>query len=320
MRAASNSAIIALKLIDRQMKVFITGGTGFIGSYTVMELLNSGDEVTILARNPNKVPKFLDMPGVTLLKGELDDQEVIRTALPGHQACIHMALIWDVEPTELQLKDTRASVRLFEEAAGAGVEQMIYTSSTAVHRPFRNLMDEGDYLEPDDYYGATKAAAEAFLSAFSYRTGMRCNTVRPGPTVGMPAIEGGPIVTYRRIEQIAHAAILGEDIHVSKNDGRQFIWAGDLAKLYSAVLHSKANRETYLGVAKNYTLWEQIANDAVSLTGSKSRVVVNDNGAMPRIFDASKIARDFDFAFDSETALRDHLKYVVDSQSTWAPR
>ena len=42
-----------------EMRVFITGGMGFIGSYIVMELLQRGHRVSILARNPAKVAAFI---------------------------------------------------------------------------------------------------------------------------------------------------------------------------------------------------------------------------------------------------------------------
>lgn len=45
------------------MKVFLTGGTGFIGSYVVMELLKNGHEITIFARNQNKVPSLNSLDG-----------------------------------------------------------------------------------------------------------------------------------------------------------------------------------------------------------------------------------------------------------------
>ena len=40
------------------MKIFLTGGTGFIGSYVAMELVKHGHQVTILARNPDNVPEL----------------------------------------------------------------------------------------------------------------------------------------------------------------------------------------------------------------------------------------------------------------------
>ena len=104
------------------MKVFLTGGMGFIGSYIAVELLANGDEVTILARNPQKVRRFLDTPGINVLEGGLDDLGIIAKALDGMDACIHNALYWGDSPTKMLLNDTRASVGVFEAAAKAGVK------------------------------------------------------------------------------------------------------------------------------------------------------------------------------------------------------
>lgn len=68
------------------MKVFVTGGMGFIGSYLVMELLKNGHRASRLARVPEKVPPFQTMPGTTIVEGGLDDLEVIASHLPGHDA------------------------------------------------------------------------------------------------------------------------------------------------------------------------------------------------------------------------------------------
>ena len=40
------------------MNIFLTGGTGFIGSYVTLELVKHNHKATILARNPNKIPEF----------------------------------------------------------------------------------------------------------------------------------------------------------------------------------------------------------------------------------------------------------------------
>lgn len=279
------------------MKVFVTGGTGFIGSHIVAELLAQGDEVTILARNPSKIPSFLDLPGVTVVPGGLDDFAAIRLGLAGCDACIHNAIWWDEEPTELELKDVLASVRVFEAAAEAGVSHLIYTSSTAVHRPFRPSMNEEQRLTPTDFYGATKAASEVFLSAFAYQTSMRCSVIRPGPTIGGAAVPGGPVKVDRRIQSMIDAASRDEDIWVAKHDGRQFIAAKDLAKVYSAILRNPGDSrfETYLAVAKDFVTWEDIALRIVASRASSSQVIVEDTGLSPTpdLFDAGKIDRMF---------------------------
>ncbi len=295
------------------MKVFVTGGMGFVGSHIVLELLARGDQLTILARAPEKIPAFREMPDVTIVQGGMEDAETLCAALPGHQACIHNALIWDEEPTELQLKDVRASANLFKTAAEAGIEHLIYTSSTAVHRPFQPVMSEESRIAPNNYYGATKAATESFLSAFSHQTNMRCNIIRPGPAVGKPAVQGAPFKGDRRFTEVVRAALKGEDIHVVKNEARQFIGVADLARLYTAVLHSDANRQTYLGVAQNSVTWEQIAAQTIELARASSRVILDDRGhnEIPFRFDVGKIEQDFGLAFDCEPAIRDHLEHLI---------
>jgi UDP-glucose 4-epimerase len=300
------------------MKVFLTGGLGFIGSHIVVDLLGRGDEVTILARDPDKIPKFRDRAGISMVQGGLDDHDTIRAAIPGHDACIHNALYWEEAPTELQLKDTRAAAFVFEAAAHAGVEHLIYTSSTAVHRPFRPLMDEEMRLAPDDFYGATKAAGEAFLAAFSHQSDMRCNTIRPGPTVGTPAVEGAPSHADRRFGRIVEGALRGEEIRVAANDGRQFIGADDLAKVYGTLLHTKAtNRQVYVAVSENFTTWEQIAREIVAISGSSSRIVAEEPPAPSSLFNVHKLRRDLGLAFDSTIPMRAHLRHLVE---TAAPR
>jgi len=51
------------------MNVFLTGGTGFIGSHVAMELVRHGHTVTILARNPGKVPGLMKIDRISLAEG-----------------------------------------------------------------------------------------------------------------------------------------------------------------------------------------------------------------------------------------------------------
>jgi UDP-glucose 4-epimerase len=295
------------------MKVFITGGMGFIGSYIVMELLRNGHEVTILARNPDKIPAFGTMPGIRVVRGGLADFDVIAAALPGHEVCIHNALYWGNSATEMLRNDTRCAVQLFETAASSGVSHLLYTSSTAALGEFRPSMQEEMKLKPTDFYGATKAATEAYLLAFGRRTQMRCNVIRPGYTIGNPVVDGAPIYSDARFKNIVRSALTGTDIEVAKGDGTQFIWAGDLARIYTAVLNSDVNRGIYFGLAKNFTTWEAIAREAVAITGSASPVSVADSGrgGEPLLFTMEKIEKEFGLAFDSTEQISDHLRYLV---------
>lgn len=295
------------------MKVFVTGGMGFIGSFIVVELLNKGHEVTILARNPAKVPPFRTMPGISIVEGGLDDFDLIAKSLPGHDACIHNALYWGNSATEMLNNDTRSSVQIFEMAANSGVNQVLYTSSTAALGEFRPAMQEESKPKPTDFYGATKEATEAYLLAFGRKTNMRCNIIRPGYTIGNPVVPGAPMENDTRFRDIVEWALAGQEIKLAKNDGTQFIWGGDLAKIYSAALESDKNREIYFGLAQNWTSWEEIARYAIEITGSKSEIVLEDKGYgdQPYLFDLGKIKSEFGLAFDSTDAIRGHVEYLV---------
>jgi UDP-glucose 4-epimerase len=293
------------------MRVFVTGGTGFIGSYIVAMLLERAHEVTILARNPGKVPALKELSGVTLVGGHMADFDVIEEALPGHDACIHVALCWGESAYDMLMNDTRTSVFLSEKAADAGVEHFIYTSSTAALGAFRPTMTEDMQSWPVDYYCATKRATEQFVLALSHKRPMRCNVVRPGYTFGNPVVEGGSTEGDKRFRDICSKAKKGEDIVLKAGDGTQFIWAGDLAQVYGAVLDSDRNREIYHGLSVPFVSWGEIAQMAVDICGSESKIELTGEAGEPYLFDLSKIRDHFGLAFDPRDRLRGHVEYLL---------
>jgi UDP-glucose 4-epimerase len=296
------------------MNIFLTGGTGFIGSYVVRELSDKGHTVTILARNPDKVPGLHDIRGVTIVPGLLTDFDTIEEHMAGKDACIHIALGWGELATSMLKNDTFPSVFLFETAGRLGVRQCIYTSSTAavgnrpVHVPGKRES------EPADYYGATKAASEQYLYAVSHTSPMRCNIIRPGYTFGNPVIPGASIEPDNRFRNIVHNVKAGKPVTLTKYDGTQFIWAGDLAKVYAAILASEVNRKCYFCLGSEFHTWEEIAGKAISITGSSSTIVLEDKGYAtdPVLFDVEPIKTDFGFSFSSRDRLVEHLEYLID--------
>lgn len=279
------------------MRIFLTGGTGYIGAYLIRELVGAGHELTVLSRNPSACP------GIAVQRGDLQHYDLAR-----HDVLIHNAIWWEEED---ELQDVRAAAQLFEAAAKAGIGHIVYTSSTAVHRPFRPLMNEETKIETADSYGATKAANEVFLSAICRQHGMRWNVVRPGPVVGPPATEGAPFKSDRTIARLAEAARKGGELRVGKGLGRQFVAADDLALLYRALLKADHSGETFLCVDRNTTLWESIARRLVEICGSKSEVVVEESKEASHRFDVTKIERTFGFRFDSSAAMTKHLEHLA---------
>lgn len=293
------------------MKVFLTGGTGFIGSYVAAALLAEGHELVVLARNPEKHQSLGADARVTRITGTIHDTDRIRAALTGVDACIHVALGWGDTPVDMLKNDTLASVSLLQACAAAQVRKFIYTSSTAALGPFFERMDETHPPRPSDFYGATKAATEAYVFATAERTGMLCNVIRPGYTFGNPVAPGATTQPDRRFHQIVAKARRGEDIVLTHGDGTQFIWAGDLARLYSAVLASERTREVYYGLAVPFVEWRAIAEQACKLTRSKSRVRLEGVRREPCLFDLGKMRRHFGLEFEAAGRIREHIEYLA---------
>jgi UDP-glucose 4-epimerase len=100
---------------------------------------------------------------------------------------------------------------------------------------------------------------------------------------------------------------------VTKNDGTQFIWAGDLAKLYVKVLHSTVNRKTYFGLSKNFVSWHAIAEEVVKRCNSKSPVHLEDKGWSDEglYWDVFDMKKDFGLEFDPWEKIVEHLDYYI---------
>jgi UDP-glucose 4-epimerase len=305
------------------MNVLLTGGTGFIGSHIAVELVNRGHNVTILARNQNKIPALKKMRRIEIVEGEIENQNLLTTLARGKDACIHVALILkDSSAREMLLADTLVTVTLADICAAAGVKHFIYTSScsandfvyktetariggAALYNVYENTKQN-----PASYYGASKAASENYLNAASFHTPMKVNIVRPGFTFGNPVVEGAPIYSDRRFADMFSNIKQGKDVKVTKNDGTQFIWAGDLAEIYSKILDNGVNRAMYFALARSYVSWEEIAARAIKMCNSLSKLIVEDKGwGEPIMFDVAAIKRDFNLEFDTWEKLPEHLEY-----------
>jgi len=307
------------------MRVLLTGGTGFIGSHVAVELLRHGHRVTILARNRNKVRALLALERLEIVEGDLGDLPLLERLVIGQDACIHVALKYSEKAGhEVLLDDTLPTVFLAGAAAKAGVASFLYTSSTSANDSL--YMGGQDPWEeptravtvrtkphPATFYGATKAASESFLTAQSHLSPMRVNIIRPGYTFGNPVVEGGSIESDGRFRDIVRNAVAARPIDVIKNDGTQFIWAGDLARLYVAVLESSLTRRTYFGLSRRLVSWHAIALEAVKRCGSASAVRVEDKGWSDEgtTWDVSDMQRDFGLEFDPWEKIQEHLDYLV---------
>jgi len=289
----------------------MTGATGFIGSWVAMRLLEKGHEIVALARRPEKVPSLWDQRGISCVEGDLGDRAALRRGVEGADGCIHIALGWGDAPSDMLEADTKTTVALLQLALEAGVTRFLDTSSTAAFGPFLPKMDETTPLRPDNLYGATKAAAEAFVLAVGASSSMKCNVIRPGYTFGNPVLADAPTQPDDRFRQIAKTLSQHEPLELKRGDGTQFIAASDLAELYARVIESDANREVFLGLSRPFTSWSEVADIMASGCNSRSSRTLVGEATPPCLFDLKKIRQHFDLDFDPGAALREHAEWCL---------
>lgn len=147
-----------------RVKVFVTGGTGFIGGRVVRLLRERGDEVVALVRSREKGAALADL-GCELVEGDLSSSEVIRGACEDCDAAIHGAAIYKVgipksEREPMHEANVRGTERVLDAAWQAGVGRIVYVSTVNVFGNTRGeVVDEEYEREPGDWvsvYDETK--------------------------------------------------------------------------------------------------------------------------------------------------------------------
>ncbi|OUC28361.1 UDP-glucose 4-epimerase GalE [Neisseria meningitidis] len=160
-------------------KILVTGGTGFIGSHTVVSLLKSGHQVVILDNlcnsSINILPRLKTITGqeIPFYQGDIRDREILRRIFAENRidSVIHFAGLKAVgesvaEPMKYYDNNVSGSLVLAEEMARAGVFKIVFSSSATVYGdpgkvPYTEDMQPGDTTSP---YGTSKSMVERILT------------------------------------------------------------------------------------------------------------------------------------------------------------
>jgi nucleoside-diphosphate-sugar epimerase len=173
------------------VKVFVTGGTGFIGGEVVRQLRERGDDVVCLVRNPAKAAP-LDELGCELASGDLGDERAIRRGMEGCDAVIHAAAVYEVGIPESQRPAMReANVGGTERVLGAALEfeipKVVYVSTVGVFGNTHGRIVDESYEHPaQDFtsaYEETKWEAHQVAKRL-IGEGLPCVIVQPGGVYG----------------------------------------------------------------------------------------------------------------------------------------
>lgn len=173
------------------MRVFLTGGTGFIGGHVARVLRERGDDVVALVRNPGKAGE-LEALGCQLVEGDLADRDAIAAGLNGADAAIHGAAIYEVGiPASERPRMHEANVIGTENVLGASLAaetpKVVYVSTVAAFGNTRGEVVDESYQHPGrdftSYYEQTKHEAHQVAKRL-IAEGLPCVIVQPGGVYG----------------------------------------------------------------------------------------------------------------------------------------
>ena len=186
------------------MKTLVTGGAGYIGSHTVLALLEAGREVIVLDNFSNSSPESLkrvsEITGksLNLIEADLTDRETLNKIFSENEdisSVIHFAALKAVgestkEPLKYYRNNVSGSILLLDEMQKAGVKKLVFSSSCTVYGepekvPISESFPVGKVSSP---YGRTKYMMEGIIADFAASdTDFSCGVLRYFNPVGAHA-------------------------------------------------------------------------------------------------------------------------------------
>jgi nucleoside-diphosphate-sugar epimerase len=174
------------------MRVFVTGGTGFIGGHVVRKLRDRGDEVRALVRNPDKAGALRDLE-CEIVPGSLADAEAIRTGMKGCDGAIHGAAIYEVGVPEsdhqaMYEANVLGTETVLRAALEAKVPRVVYVSTVAAFGNTHGQVVDESYEHPGasytSYYERTKVEAQRLAKRLIAEEDLPGVLVQPGAVYG----------------------------------------------------------------------------------------------------------------------------------------
>ena len=166
------------------MKIFVTGGAGYVGSHVVKALGETGHEV-LTYDNLSTGHEWAVLYG-TLVKGDLADEALLERTVKefAPDAVIHFAAFIQVEesvrePLKYYRNNVANSLTLLDVLQRNGINNFVYSSTASVYgEPEKIPIEESAPLNPINPYGVTKVMVERVLSEMSAANNFRYIALR----------------------------------------------------------------------------------------------------------------------------------------------
>lgn len=273
------------------MKILVTGGSGYIGTHTIVELIHAGHEVIAIDNLSNSKKEAIKRVGeivdrdIEFIEGDVCDKDFLRSVFSNNKidGVIHFAGLKSVNesvdsPLGYYSNNLDSTISLCEVMAEHNVKRLIFSSSATVYGvpselPLKETSRTG--IGISNPYGQTKYMCEQILKdlCFSDRE-WKISILRYFNPVG--AHESGligedpekpnnlvPYISWVAVGRLDKLSVFGDDYDTRDGSGvRDYIHVVDLAKGHLAALNAIENNEGAevfnLGTGRGYSVFEVV--------------------------------------------------------------
>jgi UDP-glucose 4-epimerase len=248
-------------------RVLVTGGSGFIGRHAVAELSHAGAEVRVIDLKPHPDPE------VDIVVGDIADLDALEAAFAGGiDSVVHLAAVTSVlrslEQPDLTFTTNVAGTHaLLEAARGAGASSLVFASTNAVTGPMdAPAITERAPLRPLTPYGATKAAGEMLMSAYTASYGVRCTCLRLTNVYG-PGMQAKDSIVARLMRGIRLGSTF--EIYGDGHQVRDYVHVSDVVAAARLALADEGwHGPVVIGAGKSLSVLE-VVEEVRRVTGAE---------------------------------------------------
>lgn len=247
------------------MRILLTGATGKIGNRIAGRLLERGDEVVALVRDPSRAREVLP-EAVELATGDVTDPASVQRAAEGAEAAINSMGIfeqWTRDPDVFYRVNAGGARTVARAAREAGARRIVHTSTFDVFdAPRGGTVSEdrlADYEKPTPYERSKQLAERLVLAEAEEGEGIEAVLVNPAGIVGPgPWVQSGWDGALRDV--------LRGRLPIAPPGGMTLTWVDDAADAHIAALERGRPGERYI-VADGYATFPEICAVAIEEAG-----------------------------------------------------
>jgi nucleoside-diphosphate-sugar epimerase len=244
------------------MRVFVTGGTGFIGSHTCQALLQAGHSVKLFVRNKAKARDLFGNSIRSVVVGDITSSSDVKQAIKGCDAVIHLAAMVSTskdDGEQVYKANVAAAHNVLGHGVAAGCKKIIHVSSiTAIYNAkARTLHHKSPLGDAQNAYGRSKVECERYARSLQ-EEGAPVHITYPASVIGPDA----PVLTEPHEGLIA--CLFGVGLNMPS--GNQYVDVRDVAKAHISLLTRKLEPGRY-PLGGHYVSWKELYKIIERLTG-----------------------------------------------------